>query len=211
MGPLVLSLLAFIFFYLFKWYQGKLQPVIDHIFRRRAYDYYKELHKAAEVLSTDLDVDDFLKNLTDKIKNTIYAQKVFVLINSDDGYKLREGNAQKIVIPIRHALFKAMDWYKKSIEIGDVKTNPRYKDFKDEMLRWMEENGAVLLVPLMLTNKVVGILALGKKSTLKPYTLNDIELLEAFGREAGIPLYNAVHHEMINEAFMKEAKNMKMI
>ena len=211
MGPLVLSLLAFVFFYLLKWYQGKLQPVIDHIFRRRAYDYYKELHKAAETLSTDLDVDDFLKNLTDKIKNTIYAQRVLVLINSDDGYKLREGNVQKIVIPIRHGLFRAMDLYKKSIEIGDVKANPRYEDFKDETVKWMEENGVVLLVPLMLTNKIVGILALGKKSTLKPYTLNDIELLEAFGREAGIPLYNAVHHEMINEAFMKEAKNMKMI
>ncbi|MDD5067674.1 MAG: PP2C family protein-serine/threonine phosphatase [bacterium] len=66
-------------------------------------------------------------------------------------------------------------------------------------LPYFKENELELLIPVTMQDKLVSILALGKKENLQPYRSKDIELLEHVGTQIGITIDNALHHTDIVE------------
>src|SRR4030043_224351 len=50
-----------------------------------------------------------------------------------------------------------------------------------------------------MEGKVNALVGIGKKENLQAYTIRDIELLENMGRQIGITIDNALHHEDIVE------------
>jgi sigma-B regulation protein RsbU (phosphoserine phosphatase) len=50
-----------------------------------------------------------------------------------------------------------------------------------------------------MENRVNAMLGIGRKENLQAYTIKDVELLESLGRQVGITVDNALHHEDIVE------------
>jgi phosphoserine phosphatase RsbU/P len=85
------------------------------------------------------------------------------------------------------------------IERAQVEADPRYASVRESLLAFLNEYSLELLIPLTLNSKLISILGLGKKETLQAYHLSDIELLGKLGRQIGISIDNAIHHEDIVE------------
>ena len=62
---------------------------------------------------------------------------------------------------------------------------------------------------MIMEGKVNALVGIGKKENLQAYTIKDIELLENMGRQIGITIDNAMHHEDIVEK-ERLAEEMKL-
>jgi sigma-B regulation protein RsbU (phosphoserine phosphatase) len=85
------------------------------------------------------------------------------------------------------------------VEKEQVEVNPKYESVKRVALDWFKQSDIELVVPLILENRVNGILGLGKKENLQAYTAKDIELLKKLGQEVGVTVFNALHYEDLAE------------
>ena len=70
---------------------------------------------------------------------------------------------------------------------------------REEAMAWFTENNVEVLIPVVMEDKVNALVGIGKKENLQAYTLRDIELLEKIGRQIGVTIDNALHHEDIIE------------
>jgi len=94
---------------------------------------------------------------------------------------------------------KVIKWLQKKsmvLEKEQVEIDPQFEPLKDEALKWFADTQTEVLMPLTVEEKgVLGVVGLGKKENLAAYTLIDINLLKNIGQQAGIAIYNAMHHE----------------
>ncbi len=204
----IVALISLVLFYVFRWYNDTLQPRINHFFRRRSYDYYENLVSVIEEISTSLDLEEVLYNLSDSIFKAFYPQYSNIYLNTENGFVSHSGNLENVIIPYGTSLYNFFDESKKAVDINELESlsNP---NLKQEILTLAKNNNIVLFIPFVLKGKVIGLLALGKKSNLNPYTMKDMELLEQLGIQASIPLYNAVHHEELDKAVMLREQKLK--
>ena len=81
----------------------------------------------------------------------------------------------------------------------DIKNISKDELIKELGLNFMEQNRIEIFIPVVMENKVNALIGIGKKENLQAYTIKDIELLENMGRQMGITIDNALHHEDIVE------------
>ncbi len=203
LDPVSKVIIVLVSFYIFRWYNNKTQAFINRVFRRRSYDYYEKLISAVEEISSELDLDHVVKKIVEKTNLTIYPEHSTVLIRGDNGYLSKNYSEATMVLSFSHPLAVLIENEKKAVEVDDIKTGDYYGD-KNKIISWFKDNNVTVLVPFVLKNKIVGLLLLGRKTNLKPYTLNDLGLLESFGKQIGPALYNAIHHEALLLAFVNE-------
>ena len=208
-------------------YYARLRPRIDHLFRRRKYDYQTILGKVAEKIATTINIEDLTRQLLSEVCETMYLRSsLFYVISKDEksyallgrrGYKEVEGLKQRAELEVysdeERKLFPVsqsqMDsgepfckWiieHRDVLEKDQVELDAHYENIKQDAGRYFKDNEIDLIVPLVLENKVYAILGLGKKENLQPYTLKDIELLKKLGQEAGVTVFNALHYEDLAE------------
>ncbi|MBU1077696.1 MAG: SpoIIE family protein phosphatase [Spirochaetes bacterium] len=222
-----LSVFTTILFYLFLFYYQKVQPKIDHFFRRRKYDYQTILGKIAEKLATIIDMNELAKEFVTEICETMYLQNsLFYIMDKENsryillarrGYRKYEDRDKHLRLEIfdekvRMKLPKSFSelrfnnslcgWigtYKKIVEKNQLGIDPEYEQIREKALDWFEELNSELIVPLVFENEVPAFLVLGKKESLQPYTLKDIQLLTKLGREIGVTVFNALHYKDLIE------------
>jgi len=228
MSRINLSLLLTGIFFIIVYYNKKAQPKIDHIFRRRKYDYQAVLGKVAEKISTTIDIEGLTRRLLIEVCETMYVRNGVLYVLSSDkkqyvlmgrrGYKEVNGLQQQAELEI----FNDESRDHLSIDIGridcdknivcrwinekcnvlekeQIEVDPQYEAIKKEALDWFREQNVELIVPLVLEHKITAILGLGKKENLGAYTAKDIDLLKKLGEEAGVVVFNALHYKDLAE------------
>jgi serine phosphatase RsbU (regulator of sigma subunit) len=206
---IILTLLLLVFLV----YYNRLKPQIDHLFRRRKYDYQMALSEIPTRVGTELDLYSLCARLFKELKEVLYLQNGLLLIKLPEatdyteagstGYGLlkQRGMAKEnqVLLAQDSVLIK---WFSKNllaVEREQMLVDPTYNDIRAQMQGFFESNYLELLIPICLKNSLTGILGLGKKENLKPYTQKDIQLLEKLGQQIGITLDNALHHQDIVE------------
>ncbi|MFA5116831.1 MAG: SpoIIE family protein phosphatase [Candidatus Omnitrophota bacterium] len=219
---------ASIYLMLFVAYYTRLRPRIDHLFRRRKYDYQTILGKVAEKIATTINIEELTRQLLDEVCETMYLRNsLFYVISKDEknyallgrrGYKEVAGLKQYAGLEIYttdeekkklsgsqsrigagEAFCKWIIEHKDVLDKDQVELDAHYEDIKQGAGRYFKDNEIDLIVPLVLENKVYALLGLGKKENLQPYTLKDVELLKKLGQEAGVTVFNALHYEDLAE------------
>jgi sigma-B regulation protein RsbU (phosphoserine phosphatase) len=104
-----------------------------------------------------------------------------------------------VVLRPENELVEWMNRNRKVLERVQVEVNPKYASIKDKALEWFAGHSIELLIPVVLEDRVTGLVGIGKKGDLSHYTIMDVELLEKMGRQMGIPIDNALHHQDIIE------------
>jgi len=208
---LQLTLVTTALFYLYLTYYQAMQPKIDHLFRRRKYDYYLVLAEIGQKIGTELDIKDVISRLFKELKEILYIRNGLVLVQQlgqedyieagstgydtlQDAPKDRQGG-----VLYTSNLSQWLNEHKKALEREQVEVDPQYEPIKQEALAWLNQNMAELLIPIMMEDKISGLLGVGKKENLRSYTAKDIELLEKMGRQLGVTINNSLHHEDIVE------------
>lgn len=98
-------------------------------------------------------------------------------------------------IPIGTGLIGTVASTGKACLISDAGMDSRIPKFSDEILRIQ----TMLLAPLKIREKVLGVLALVNKENNQPFTETDLRLLQALGDQAAIAIRNARSYKTILE------------
>ncbi|MDD5066877.1 MAG: SpoIIE family protein phosphatase, partial [bacterium] len=207
-----LSLVMLFWFLIYGWYNKNIQPGIDHLFRRRKYDYYNMLRELGQKIGTELELNSVLSRLFRELQNVLYIRNVLILVRSADRedrdfYEVGQAgydqsflkSQEKVLLKEKSGLYHWIMQKKKAVEKGQIMFDPQYREIKEESLLFYYHHNLELLVPLILEAKVIGVMRLGKKENLQGYTLMDTDLLEQLCHRIGVTIDNALHHSDIVE------------
>jgi len=214
-------------FFVFEYYRNIIQPKVDHLFRRRNYDYQTVLGKVAEKIATTISIEDLTQQFLTEVCEAMYLRNAILYVLAKDetkysllgrrGYKeindLRQRTTLEIYdeeqrrqiaecqreISCSNLLARWFTAHQDILEKEQVEVDPQYESIKQEALACFKEHDIEVVVPLVVQGKVNALLGLGKKENLRAYTIKDIELLKKLGQEAGVTVFNALHYEQLVE------------
>ena len=130
---------------------------------------------SAEEISQTINLQEAIEKFINNVKDAFYPKKAFILIKKEAiGYI--SNNDSKINLPKIHPLYVLMKERQYPMQKGEIKSNQSKEAF-EETMRWFDDNEIEVLIPLLLKEKPIGLLALGKKENLKSYTVTDLNLL----------------------------------
>jgi serine phosphatase RsbU (regulator of sigma subunit) len=208
-------------FYLFLYYYRKMQPRIDRLFRRRKYDYYQVLGEIGQKIGSELDINNVVSRLFKELGEILYIRNGIVFVQQpgqadyleagSTGYSQLSGQEKKEAVTLKHgsALSQWLNLHERVLEREQVEVDPQYTPIKEEAVTFLNENSVEVMIPVIMEGKVNALIGIGKKENLQAYTLKDIELLENMGKQIGITIDNAMHHEDIVEK-ERLAEEMKL-
>ena len=206
-----LGLLFTLMFFLVKAYYGRLQPRIDHLFRRRKYDYQFLLREIPSHIAGILDIDMLSSNLLDTISETLYPEKVILLVAGvgQDRYVVQESRSVGHTTLEKEAFILEKDGQvvqycrqdQRLIERDVVQADPQYASVREALLEVFARLDIQLLVPLIISQeeKLVGFLGLGRRENLQHYTIKDTDLLFDISGQIAVAIDNALYHRDILE------------
>lgn len=221
-----LTVAALGMFYLFLWYQRLFQPKIDHLFRRRKYDYQIVLGKVAEKIATTIDIRQLAVRLLREIGETMYLKSSLFYIQSPDKEKYvligkwgksnpdKRGGYDVLVyteeernrlpeeereISVEHPLCAWAIEQQDIAEKEQIGVDPRCAHIQEYALEWFNKRNIEVVVPIVLEGEMNALLGLGKKENLQKYVKKDIELLKKLGHEVGVTVFNALHYKDLLE------------
>ena len=206
----------------FAYYYFYLRPKIDYIFGKKEYAYYELLGRISAKVSTSLDVREFAGKLLDELDSCINPQKVYLYLldeaTQDCFLFARKFPSQETfvyaekqeVVPKGEPIAQYLKDNNIVLEPSMASVDPRLHHLKKgAFFVFLQNENIEVLVPLTMEDKLIGILALGRKRSLRIYTKQDIEILNTLGKELGTSMYNALHHEDIVEK-ERLAEEMKL-
>ncbi len=218
---LQLTFLMTALFYLFLFYYRKMQPRIDHLFRRRKYDYYQVLAEIGQKIGSELDINSVVARIFKELKDILYIRNGLVLVQSpgqqnfteigSTGYDQQPGQEKRmsVVLDDKSSMILWMQLHQRALEREQMEIDPQYEPVKEEGVKFLLQNSIEIMIPVIMEGKVNALVGIGKKENLQSYTGKDIELLESMGRQIGITIDNALHHEDIVEK-ERLAEEMKL-
>ncbi|MDP1853213.1 MAG: SpoIIE family protein phosphatase [Candidatus Omnitrophota bacterium] len=208
---LTISILSMIIMF-FSVYYNRLRPRIDRFFGRKRYAHHELLGRIAEKVSTTLDIDEFSRELLMELDNCISPEKIYLFIFDEQKHdfilfaskspiqppQIYRDNQNAILC--RDTIIAHIRDTKKSLDTLVISLDPKFDYLKESpCFSAMVRDDINLMVPLLMQDSLIGILALGKKRSLSLYNSGDIEVFNALGRELGTSIYNAIHHKDILE------------
>lgn len=196
----------------FSAYYIRIRPRIDRFFGKKRYAYHELLGRISEKVSTTLDIEEFSVELLSELNNCIAPEKIYLFIFDEEKHdfilfagktyanpaQIYKDNSSAILC--RDTVIKYIRDTKKSLDTSVISLDPGLAYLKESpCFTSMVRDGINLMVPLLLQDSLVGILALGKKRSLGLYSDKDVKIFDALGRELGTSVYNALHHKDILE------------
>lgn len=211
LGHFALSFSLTVLLFGMVYYFRLVQPRIDHLFRRRKYDYYEVLGQIGQKIGSELDVKAIVGKLFNELQNILYIRNAVVLVQPPGGIDYRQAGKigydtfalrekeMKNSLSFNSILSQWINREQKILEKEQVEVNPVFESIKGEAMSWFTEYQLEIFIPIVLNKQVNGIIGIGKKENLQRYTFKDLELLEKMGQQIGVTIDNALHHEDIIE------------
>ncbi len=177
-------------------YARNIQPRVDHYFQRRRYDLYQAVQKLAEGLVVLRGVDEVSDKVINTVRETLYTENIFIGIFSDHMPRsvYPEGSAS---IPVQSDLFEWLAQHNEILQRRDCETQRGLAVPKHKACEYMNHVGVELLVPFVKDGALLGVLHLGAKRTLQPYSSLDVEFLSRLRTEVTIAYHNSMLFENV--------------
>jgi len=157
-------------------------------------EYLAALSKIGKAITSDLYLEDILKLIVTLSANVMHAKicSLWLLDEKEQTLRIRATQAmseeylkeRKLMVGEGIVGLVAKD--KKPIVIADVLKDPRYKE---KTLAKKEKLTSMLSVPMMVKNRVVGVVNC-YTTTLYEFSDSDIDLLTAVANQAAVAIEN---------------------
>ncbi|MFA5116722.1 MAG: histidine kinase N-terminal 7TM domain-containing protein, partial [Candidatus Omnitrophota bacterium] len=203
-SPLVFLVFLFIFTPLLAW----TQRLVDKVFYRDKYDYRKVLRAFTVEIETLTQLEDLLRAVTRTITDAMHVERISImLLDEVKGEYVTEGAPD-----LYKTAFKLKEdspfvrWLVHNARLAEreqIEFNPKYEGIKDMALKAFHEMEAEICIPLMLKNKLIGLLNLGRRLSGERYQDADFELLELLGAEIAVAVENARLYTQLKGSFLK--------
>jgi sigma-B regulation protein RsbU (phosphoserine phosphatase) len=192
----------------------RIQNFVDRRFYRDRYNYQKALVEFSQVLPTLMNLDEIMESVTSSILNRMHVKGVAVCLydatgtscttilqKGISGFKLDFQKTDRSLVSLLERTRTPQVLYNLRFD--------RDFDLSDEEKGRIMEAGIVLAVPMFSRDRLIGILHLAQKESERPYSEEDIDLLQTVANQAAIAIENArLHKEEIEKQRIEEELTM---
>lgn len=184
-------------------YLRAAQPRLDHLFQRRAFDRRKVIEQFSKRMSELGTTEEVASQLVSTIKETLYPRSVSVVCRTDapGGWRLlgRSGSdAELPEIGVDHPFIVRLAAIGSAIDRSQLEVIRRLEQHVAAAEEHFADMNAQVCLPLVHGDALVGLVHLGEKENLRPYSRDDLELLDVIGAAATIGLSNAFLFERVD-------------
>ena len=185
--------------------------IANKYFFSSLYDSSKVIAGLSDKLRSTLEIKQIFKFIADTLIKSFHANAVGVLIynKKERYYKVNYNQGFKIVKQEKFA--RDEDMSKLFIEknqliiLEDIR-----KEFKDnKTFKMLVKLGVKILVPLKVKNKIMGLIAIGKKESGDMYNDEDFKVLKVIGAQSAIALDNSLLYKETKTFSQKMAEKVK--
>jgi len=182
--------------------KNKIDILTDKIFFKGKYDYYQTLKSLVHSLSSIIKMDELLSKVVNTISSAMRLTytAIFILERYSNKFVVKkQSNSSEfklLDIQLDNPLLKYILRYKKILvcdEIDYVIEGELSKEVKNGF----NELKAQVVIPIILKDKVIGLLVLGYKKSGDIFNQQDLDLLEMISSQISIILENTNLYEQI--------------
>jgi phosphoserine phosphatase RsbU/P len=197
--------------------KNRVQSFVDRVFFRKEYDAGQIIDKIGGAITSLQDLGQILKSLTQTFITDMFVNTSSVMLLSPGGsaYQvlLAEGEGkqgvEKVVIDRESPIVGIIEKGKKELTRYDVLEDPKYKTVSESCGAAFEALNAMLMVPLVFRDRLIGLLTLGEKKSGKIYNQQDLNLLHTIARQGAVAIENArLFQENLEKQRMEEELNI---
>ncbi|WP_161571059.1 GAF domain-containing SpoIIE family protein phosphatase [Granulicella sibirica] len=176
----------------------RLQARIDQKFFREAYSTEQVLSELSEEARNFTETAPLLETITQRLRSTLHIDRIAVFLLAGDTFQLQYATGT----PISPGYMLSLPSNSTTIRnLSKPKAAPA-NVYRDDPGSWLidasdAERAALsdlsteLLVPMPGRNRLIGVIALGPKSSEEPYSKIDRQLLQTVASQTGLALENA--------------------
>ncbi len=194
-------------------YLRAVQPRIDHVFQRRRANLERIATSFAEDLVYLKELPQLIRRVELTIREALYPQSIAIYIYNEDkrNYRLvnRINSGSDIAeLPAQDHFLQWVNGYGKIIYKEFVDIDPAYAAIKKEADEYFNQTGAHVVVPLVLNERLLGIVNLGKKTSLQNYAAAEFHFLLALKNQFTIALSNSLVYQNIEEQVRQRSEEL---
>jgi signal transduction histidine kinase len=206
--PLILPIfLALLMILLFDPIRNKVQAFIDRLFFRGRYDYHQLLRDISGEMTSLLKLDQIRNLLLESIDAALHVTHVCLFIYDDEqdrfqNYTNHDGSAaEKCGITIDRAgpAIAYLEANRGLLNRSFIERQSRSFNDKQEILDLFEQIRAVLLVPLISKDRLIGFIGLGQKKSGQLFVQEDMELMSTIANQSVTAIDNAKMYEALEK------------
>jgi signal transduction histidine kinase/ActR/RegA family two-component response regulator len=172
---------------------------VDRLFYRERYDYLQALRGMVSSADTVNSLEQFGPKLTELVRGALRASSVSLLQPAADGQELcliaKDGaivGSLKAMLCMSSPLIQWLKNRSTVLAAQRLAVEPALQNIPKSEQEALRELQSTLLVPLLTPRgELSGLLILGPKVSRRPYSIEDLQLLESLGAEAALSLENA--------------------
>jgi two-component system sensor histidine kinase HydH len=194
-------------------FQRKVGDWIDRFFYMERVRFRTKLPEFSRTLTELVDLEEVAKTTVHFITQTLHVDSVafFFLKNEMDEYRLIFGtpHSDEMKYSSQHPFVKQMESNGRAVDLEHLREDKGDVEEMDDLI----ERGWVVVAPIFLKGKLLGFILLGKKRSEKDYTLEELELLEAFSNQTALAISRAlVYRDMsLKDKQIMQAEKMAAI
>ncbi len=216
---LLFSPFALFVFFLTTPLRQRFQNWLDRIFFGGQYNFRLTIEDFSKKAAANLNFDELTKSLVATLNRVFNCPvALFVAETKEESLHLIE-TAGFPVKPYEHSfvlikspIVEHLIKTARPVPVYSIKSFAGPAGILESGLKWLDNLDSELVCPMMFKDRLSGILVLGKKKGLYPYSDEDISLLSALGPQIAIALENARLYLESQEAYreLREAQEHLM-
>jgi signal transduction histidine kinase len=190
-----------------------LQPKIDHFFQRRRFNLDEISSRFIDDLVHLKGLGPLISHIEATIAHTLYPQHIGIYIYNEreDKYKLADTRykPEGVMEPKNDDEF--LLWLTRNGKITYkefIDTDPAYTLVKEKAKDYFNATESIVVIPLVLNDRLLGIINLDKKANLKHYTALDFHFLTTLKNQSSIAISNSLLYDNIEEQVRQRTKEL---
>ncbi|MDZ7341290.1 MAG: PEP-CTERM system histidine kinase PrsK, partial [candidate division KSB1 bacterium] len=175
----------------------RLRQFVDRNFYRNRYDYREQWEQFSDSLTTVLKPDEILSTVLDHIAGLFQVEKVAILWQDEATDLLSLSKAKSyddlpvLTFERRSQFINWLHRWGQAIETEVLLERAAENGLTAAEREALEQLGAVVCVPMIIQQKLLGILVVGPKSTGGQFRREDLQLLETLANQSSVAILNA--------------------
>ncbi|OGY44965.1 MAG: hypothetical protein A2744_01520 [Candidatus Buchananbacteria bacterium RIFCSPHIGHO2_01_FULL_44_11] len=190
-----------------------LKIIANKYFFVSLYNYQETINKLANELNYYVDLDEIIGTIVDTIKQAMQLDRAGVLLINQNTNPVHYQIAKVIGFNEKNGISLVQDNFltqhlqknqkplvreELTLLIRNATDKKEQESFK-KLYEHMKRIEASLCLPLMSSNKLIGIIVLGSKISKDAYTKEDLDLLDTLSKQAGIAVDNAQLYKEVQD------------
>jgi len=186
------SMLILVLVYMLRPFQRKAENWIDRFFYAERYHYRKKFMEFSRSLIELIDLEEVLRTTGGFISETLHVGSLAILLIDGEGEEYVTHYEETVHDELRIHSNSNLIRY-----VGKSRRGTIIENLRVERGLWGEAEqllnlGLSAIIPIILKERLAGLIVLGRKLSEKDYTNEEIEIMEAYANQASLAISRAL-------------------